>query len=174
VATDNELDGRALAAEYRQGDTLEAIARRHSVSLWRVRSLLLAMDVELRPPGRRRAASMPRMMSRPMAAPLTGEAGGRRYAEAIARGAIPPVGELPPQQAGHCPPQWPIIRGPRAARKARMDAERKAFAALAADDDAIAAFQAAALAGLTGGLEDRSGNTRGVRRNPRTGAVERF
>jgi hypothetical protein len=55
-----------------------------------------------------------------------------------------------------------------------MDAERKAFAALAADDDAIAAFQAAALAGLTGGLEDRSGNTRGVRRNPRTGAVERF
>jgi hypothetical protein len=170
VATNNELDGRALAAEYRRGDTLEAIARRHGVSLWRVRSRLLAMDVALRPPGRRLAATMPRVMSLPMAA-LTGEEGRRRYHDAVARGEIPAVGE---RYVNHAPPQWPIIRGPRSSRKARMDADRQALASLT--DDQWGEISAQLVAGLGAGppLEDANGNTRGVRRNPVTGAVERF
>ena len=169
VATNSELDGWALADEYRRGDTLETIARRHGVSLWRVRSRLLAMDVELRPPGRRPAATMPRVMSLPMAA-LTREEGRRRYHDAAARGEIPAVGERYPH---HTPPQAPIIRRPRSSRKGRMAAERQALASLT--DDQWGEISAQLVAGLGGEcVEADTGSTRGVRRNPVTGLVERF
>jgi hypothetical protein len=42
------------------------------------------------------------------------------------------------------------------------------------DDDILAAFSQALVAGLDGCLKAPTGSTRGVRRNPTTGAIERF
>jgi hypothetical protein len=53
-----------MIAGYEAGDRLEAIGRRHAVSLTAVRTRLLAENVRLRPPGRRPVA---RIVSRPAA-----------------------------------------------------------------------------------------------------------